>query len=238
MTDLGKLKWFLGMPFVTGKDYIEVNQTKYLEKILDRFRMSDCHARNTPYDPSIVNTVESDVLANATLYRDIVGTLIYIMTGTRPDMSYVVTKFSQCMSKPTKAHLNAAKHVLKYLKGTLDYGLRFDKSDEQSKLMGLCDSDWGSSEDRKSITGYCFQRHKFGPLISWKSKKQQTIALSSCEVEYVALTPAIILIYWDLRDEVKVGNVNLFFVPTRENPADIFTKPGSQKLKDLKFIRG
>ncbi|XP_042858896.1 secreted RxLR effector protein 161-like [Penaeus japonicus] len=164
-------------------DNIEGNQTKYLEKILDRFKMSDCHVRNTPCDPSIVTTsaVESDVLAYASLYREIVGSLIYIMTGTRPDICYVVTKLSQYKSKPTKAHLDAAKHVLKYLKGTLDYDLRFDKSDEQMKLMGFCDSDWGSSEDRKSITGYCFQLQKFGPLISWKSKKQHTIALSSCE---------------------------------------------------------
>ncbi|XP_042891557.1 uncharacterized mitochondrial protein AtMg00810-like [Penaeus japonicus] len=142
MTDLGKLKWFLGMSFATGKDYNKVNQ-KYLENFLDRFRMLDCHARNTPCDPSIVitYTVESDVLANANLYREIVGSLIYIMTGTRPDICYAVTKLSQYMSKPTKAHLNAAIHVRKYLKGTLDYGLRFDKSDEQMNLMGFCDSD-------------------------------------------------------------------------------------------------
>nr|XP_027239597.1 uncharacterized protein LOC113830591 [Penaeus vannamei] len=143
MTDLGKLNWFLGMSFVSGKDNIEVNQTKYVEKILDSFNMSDCYARNIPCDPSIVNTstVESDELANATLYREIVGSLIYIMTGTRPDLCYVVTKLSQYMSNPTKAQLNAAKHVLKYLKGTMMYGLTFKKSNESVQLQGYCDSD-------------------------------------------------------------------------------------------------
>jgi len=286
MTDLGKLNWFLGMSFVSGKDNIKVSQTKYVEKILDRFNMSDCYARNIPCDPSIVNTstVESDELANATLYREIVGSLIYIMTGTRPDLCYVVTKLSQYMSKPTKAQLNAAKHVLKYLKGTMMYGLTFKKSNESVQLKGFCDSDWGSSEDRKSISGYCFQLHKDGPLISWKSKKQQTVALSSCEAEYMAITYAIQeakflrqivsdllglklksvdlgvdnqgainlaknpvnhqrskhidIRYHFIRDEVEKGNVNLFYVPTQQNPADIFTKPMSQKLQAFNYIRG
>ncbi|XP_047482942.1 uncharacterized mitochondrial protein AtMg00810-like [Penaeus chinensis] len=242
MTDLGKLNWFLGMSFVTGKDYIEVNQTKYVEKILDRFNMSDCYARNIPCDPSIVNTstVESNELINATLYREVVGSLIYIMTGTRPDLCYVVSKLSQYMSKPTKAQLNSAKQVLKYLKGTMTYGLTFRKSNESIQLKGFCDSDWGSSEDRKSISGYCFQLHRDGPLISWRSKKQQTVALSSCEAEYMALTYAIQEAKFlrqtvsDL-DEVEKGNVKLFYVPTQQNPADIFTKPVNQKKEDEFF---
>lgn len=186
------------------------------------------------------------------------------MTGTRPDLCYVVTK-------PTKAQLNSAKHVLKYLKGTMTYGLTFRKSDESVQLQGFCDSDWGSSEDRKSISGYCFQLHNDGPLISWRSKKQQTVALSSCEAEYMALTYAIQeakflrqiisdlfglklksvdlgvdnqgarnpVNYHFIRDEVEKGNVKLFYVPTQQNPADIFTKPLNQKkLEVFKYIRG
>lgn len=188
---------------------------------------------------------------------------------------------SQYMSKPTKAQLNSAKHVLKYLKGTMTYGLTFRKSDESVQLQGFCDSDWGSSEDRKSISGYCFQLHNDGPLISWRSKKQQTVALSSCEAEYMALTYAIQeakflrqiisdllgfklksvdlgvdnqgarnpvnyqrskhidIRYHFIRDEVEKGNVKLFYVPTQQNPADIFTKPVNQKkLEVFKYIRG
>ena len=131
------------------------------------------------------------LLSDARKYREIVGSLIYIMIGTRPDLSYVVTKLSQHMSKPSEAHFNAAKRVLKYLKGTLDYSLKFCRNDEPLVLYGFSDSDWGNSEDRKSISGYCFKLQNSGPLISWKSKKQSVVALSSCEAEYIALTHTV-----------------------------------------------
>ena len=95
------------------------------------------------------------------------------------------------MSKPTKAHLGIAKHVLKYVKGKLDYCLKYKKSDSPIRLTGYCDSDWGSSEDRCSITGYSFQLSSHGPFISWRSKKQKVVALSSCEDEYMAMTCAM-----------------------------------------------
>ena len=83
---------------------------------------------------------------------------------------------SQHMAKPTNAHLQMAKHVERYLKGTIFYELKFQRSDV-FELSGFCDSDWGASEDRRSITtGYGFQLCKNGPLISWKSCKQQTVA--------------------------------------------------------------
>ena len=88
------------------------------------------------------------------------------MVGTRLDLCYVVTKLSQYMSKPTKAHLDLAKHVLRYLKGTMNIGLKFTKSNDPLKLTGYCDSDWGSSDDRHSTTGYCYKLNNNGPLIS------------------------------------------------------------------------
>ena len=98
--------------------------------------------------------------------------------------------------KPTNAHLNMAKNVLRYIKNTLNFCLRFMKGKGQMELSGCSDSDWGGSEDRRSITGYCFQlsvngRNVNDSLISWKSKKQQTVALSTCEAEYMALATAI-----------------------------------------------
>ncbi|CAB3992127.1 Hypothetical predicted protein, partial [Paramuricea clavata] len=83
-----------------------------------------------------------------------------------------------------------AKHVLRYLKGTIDNKLTFKKSKEGLSMHGYCDADWGSSEDRKSITGYVFKLSKDGPAISWKSRKQPTVALSTCEAEYMALAAA------------------------------------------------
>ncbi|XP_066941031.1 uncharacterized protein [Macrobrachium rosenbergii] len=155
--------------------------------------MNECNPKAIPCDFSVNKLIFSDSkeLANPKLYREIVGSLIYIMTGTRPDLSYVVTKLSQYMSNPTIAHLSLARHVLKYLKGTLYYCLTFKKSDDPLCLVGYCDLDWGTSEDRRSITGYCFKLCEGGPLISWKTKKQKVVSLSTCEAEYVAMTHAM-----------------------------------------------
>ena len=145
--------------------------------------MSDCKPKPSE---------DSEELTDPKLYRARVGSLIYVMTGTRPDLCYVVTKLSQKMYKPTQADLGAAKHVLRYLKGTQELGLTFKKSVSPLNLEGFCDSDWGASTtDRRSITGYNFQLSSTGPLISWKSHKQQTVALSTCEAECVALANAV-----------------------------------------------
>ena len=118
--------------------------------------------------------------------------LIYVMTGTRPDLCYAVTRLSQAMSRPTQLDLSMAKHVLRYLKGSQEQGLKFVKSRTSLKLAGFCDSNCGASvKDRRSITGYNFELTDKGPLIFWKSRKQQTVALSTCEAEYISLANAV-----------------------------------------------
>ena len=193
MKDLGRLSWFLNINFTFGTDSISMDQTKYIEKILNRFQMDGCKHRATPSELGVnkIITENSDDLADKQLYQEIVGSLIYVMTSTRPNLSFIVTKLSQYMSNPSNAQFNMAKHVLRYLKGTLEQKLTFTKSKEGINLHGFCDADWGSSEDRKSITGYVFKVTTIGPVISWKSRKQPTVALSTCEAEYMALASAI-----------------------------------------------
>jgi hypothetical protein len=113
------------MEFKFEDNCIKINQTKYIEKILDRFKMTDCNPKLIPCDLSVAKIISRDSkeLCDTRLYREIVGSLIYVMTGTRPDLSYVVTKLSQHMASPTKALFGIAKHVLKYLKGTISYNL-------------------------------------------------------------------------------------------------------------------
>ena len=208
------------------------------------------------------------------LYREIVGSLVYIMTATRPDLCYSVTNLSQHLAKPTLAHLNAAKHVLRYLKGTPSRNLVFRKTEEGLNLTGFCDADWGASEDRRSINGYGFRLSNHGPLVSWKSRKQPTVALSTCETEYMSLAAAVqeakflfqllesmgagnkdvfspVTLYCDnqgalalaknpvqhqrskhidiryhfVRSEIQKQLLNLVYVPSKDNLADIFTKP-------------
>ena len=99
-----------------------------------------------------------------------------------------MSKLSQSLAKPKTQDLVAAKHVLRYLKGTVDYELCFRKTDEVLSLIAFSDSDWASSvEDRRSTTGYCFSLTPQGPAISWKSRKQPTVALSTCEAEYICV---------------------------------------------------
>ena len=122
-------------------------------------------------------------------YREIVGSLIYAMTCTRPDLAFVVTRLSQSLEKPSEADWITVKHVMKYLKGSINQKLMYNKADN-IEISGFSDSDWASSHDRRSTTGYCFIMNSRSAVVSWKSKKQQTVALSSCEAEYMAITAA------------------------------------------------
>jgi hypothetical protein len=110
---------------------------------------------------------------NGTVYRQMLGSLNYLTT-TRPDISYSVSVLSQFMAKPHESHWNAAKAVLRYLKGTLDYGIKYtDASDVE--LTGYSDSDWaGNMDDRRSTTGYAFSIGS--RVVSWSSKKQPTVS--------------------------------------------------------------
>ena len=263
-------------------------QTRYIEKLLNRFNMKDCKPKATPSDLCVSKVMDSDSekLPDSKLYREMVGSLIYVMTCTRPDLCYIVTKLSQNLCNPTKAHLNMARHVLRYLKGTMNIGLTFRKQGSETlKLQGFCDSDWGASSDRRSITGYGFCLRGEGPLISWKSRKQQIVALSTCEAEYVALTSAIqeakflsqLLMdmnggtkttvvlnvdnqgaiclaknpvhhqrtkhidirYHFIRKEIQEGFIELKYVPSSDNVADLFTKPVSKdRFNKFSYMRG
>ena len=133
-----------------------------------------------------------DPLNDPTEYRTLVGALQYL-TLTRPDLSFSVNQLCQFLHCPTTDHLVAAKRVLRYLKGTLQFGLNFSKGSLQ--LNGFCDSDWtGSPDDRKSTSSYCIY---FGPyLISWSAKKQPVVARSSTEVEYRSMAFTVAELYW------------------------------------------
>ncbi|CAN6718772.1 unnamed protein product [Malus baccata var. baccata] len=125
--------------------------------------------------------------ANEAQYRQIVGSLLYLTT-TRPDIMYVACLLSRFMHCPTNKHLGTAKRVLRYVQGTLDFGLEYKKG-KGTILMGFCDSDWsGSEDDMKSTSGYAFT---FGSgVFSWSSVKQQCVALSTAEAEYISASEA------------------------------------------------
>ena len=186
MKDLGAITSFLGIDFKQSQGEIKINQSRFILKILQRFGMTDCKPRSTPCEQRFESTGVQ--MSEGRQYREIVGSLIYIMTCTRPDLSWIVSKLSQTLSNPKEGDLVAAKHVLRYLKGSINYGICFTKPNAELQVLAYSDSDWASClEDRRSTTGYCCTLNEKGPMISWKSKKQPTVALSSCEAEYVAL---------------------------------------------------
>ena len=163
-----------------------MDQKDYLTNKLKKFGLDDAKPRSTPCEVSEYESVDEAEIDDE--YGCMVGSIIYAMTCTRPDLSWVVTKLSQYMCNPQPVHKSMLKHVFRYLLGSLDRNLTFTKSTEL-RISGYSDADWGTSkEDRKSISGYYFTLNKDGPAISWKTKKQTTIALSSCESEYIALT--------------------------------------------------
>ena len=284
--DLGVLNYFLGINFQVNDDNIIMSQTKYVSKMLDKFDMSECKPKSMPCEIDVNNILRevSEPLDNPKLFRAIVGSLIYVMTCTRPDLCYVVTMLSQHMANPKVIHLSLAKHVLRYLKGTINYGLTFSRV-KDVEIIGFTDSDWGSSPDRRSISGYCYTLNSNGPLISWSSRKQRIVALSSSEAEYVAMTEAmkeanflrqlladmtgserqVVRLYADnqsaiklaenpchhkkskhidiryhfIRQEIADGIVNVKYIPTNDNVADMFTKPLSKtKILNFKMIYG
>ena len=155
---------------------------------MSKFKISDCKPKAVPCELGANKACETNgtEFENASLYREIVGSLICLMTCTRPDLCYVVTYLSQNLFKPLKTHYGMAKQVLRYIKGTPCRLLRFMRG-SQLKLMGYSDSDWARSIDRCSISGYAFKLCNESSLISWKTRKQSIVALSTCEAEYVAL---------------------------------------------------
>ncbi len=164
-----------------------MSQSKYILKVLKRFGLLECKPRSTPCEQKLDHHSDTDPV-DPKMYREVVGSLIYIMTCTRPDLSWVVSKLSQHLSEPNEKHWLTAKHVIRYLKGTIDHKLCYRKCDTNLKLGAYSDSDWAADlSDRRSTTGYCFSLTESGPPISWKSKKQTTVALSTCKAKYMAL---------------------------------------------------
>jgi len=126
-------------------------------------------------------------------YRSAVGSLIYLVTGTRPDKAVATGEVAKFCENPGKQHWGAVKRILRYLKGTMDVGLLFKPSNVS--LEGYCDADWaGDLDNRRSTTGYIFMIG--GVPVSWKSKRQQTVALSTAEAEYMALSDASREVTW------------------------------------------
>lgn len=184
MTDLGRMKYFLGVEVIQDDDGIFISQKKYAEDVLKKFGMEECNAVRNPMVPGNRMTKEGDGSSvDSTSFKQLVGSLRYL-TATRPDLIYSVNLVSRYMENPSEQHLSAAKRILRYVQGTREFGIQYKRGGEPS-LVGFVDSDYaGDEDDRKSTSGYAFMW--CGGAVSWASKKQPIVTLSTTEAEYVA----------------------------------------------------
>jgi hypothetical protein len=268
MSMMGELTYFLGLQIKQSEKGIFISQGKYVSDMLKKFDLTSCSSMKTPMAPPL--TLDKDSLGksvNVTLYRGMIGSMLYLK-ASRPDIMYSTCLCTLYQADPKESHLTDVKRIFRYLKGTPNLGLWYPK-DSGFDLIAYSDSNFsGCKLDRKSTTGGC--QLLGGKLISWTSKKQNSVSTSTAEAEYVAagsccaqvlwmrnqlldydLQLSKIPIYCDntsaiaiannpvlhyktkhieiryhfIRDHVMNGDVELHFVPTEYQLADLFTKP-------------
>lgn len=194
MTDMGPAHLYLGMQITRDRKHrtLLLNQKKYIQIVLERFNMTECNPVSTPMETGLklIHRVDKASPTEINQYQKLMGCLEYAAMATRPDITFSVHKLAQFASNPDISHLNAAKRILRYLKGSLSFCLVFSGGNKDKfELLGYTDADWaGDTTDRKSIGGYCFYLNQC--LISHMSKKQATVALSTAEAEMHAALQA------------------------------------------------
>ena len=268
MSMMGELTFFLGLQVSQRKDGIFINQAKYIKDLLKKFDLEDCSSAKTPMATATKLDEDSKgKKVDISVYRGMVGSLLYL-TASRPDIMFATCLCARFQSCPKESHMIAIKRIFRYLKGTPSLGLWYPK-DTGFNLVGYSDADYaGCRVDRKSTSGSC--QFLGSRLVSWYSKKQQSVSTSTAEAEYIAAgsccaqvlwirnqlrdyglvleripimcdnTSAISIVsnpvnhsrtkhidirYHFIREHAHNGTIELHYVPTDKQLADIFTKP-------------
>eukprot|EP00253_Pinus_taeda_P003572 PITA_03572 len=194
MKDMGLMHYFLGMEVWQKDGEVFVSQGMYANEILRRFHMEKCKPMQTPLASNWrkEDATSGEVVAT-TIYWQLMGSLMYLV-NTRPDLCFAMNQLSQAMVQPTKLFWKATKHKLRYLIGTSQYGLWYRRT-EGVKLQGFTNADWaGSPSNRKSTSKGIFNLGSVA--VSWYSRKQRLVALSSAEVEYMATSQVACEAIW------------------------------------------
>jgi hypothetical protein len=219
MKDLGIAKKFLGMEIEYGNDgSIKIHQCQYIQQLLERHGMGDCNAVATPLDTTVkLSSIKDDQApADPHEYASIVGGLMFAACVTRPDITCAVGQLSQFLNNPSSIHMHAAKRILRYLQGTSTLGITYRPP--PLRLHGYSDADWaGDMDTRRSTTGYVVMLNN--GAIAWKSRRQPTVALSTMESEYMALTEATKELKWVRTLLAELGYSN----GKTNQPTDLFS---------------
>lgn len=192
--DLGLLHFFLGIEFLTHPKGIIMSQRKYIAELLDEFDCASATPLITPLELNCkLSHDDGELLSTPSVYRRLIGKLNFLI-HTRPDIAFTVQFLSQYLQAPRQPHFDAAVHTLRYLKGTLEMGILLNDS-PSFKLQAFCDADWAACpHTRKSVSGFIVFMGQ--SPISWKSKKQQTVSLSSAEAEYRSMRRVCVELAW------------------------------------------
>jgi hypothetical protein len=225
MTDIGPIQQFLGIQVVRDRQArtIHINQAPYIESVLKRFQMDNCNGVSTPMEPNIQleaalpsYTASRDHLLE---YQQAIGSIMYAMLGTRPDLAFTVSTLSKYCSNPTPEHALAVRRTLRYLRKTINVGITYGGQENlaiqeaidgliTTGITGFTDSDWaGDRDSRKSTSGYVFLLH--GGAVSWKSTKQNVVATSSTEAEYIACSEAAKEALWIRRLHAEIKGTTI-----------------------------
>ena len=188
MKDMGAAKVMLGIEITRDRASrkVFIAQQEYITEVLKRFRMESTRTVSTPMDKSTLVQLDApgEQVGPNVPYRQAIGSLIYLVSCTRPDLAFTVRRLSQYLEKPKQQHWTAVKRVFRYLHSTRHQGILYNGK-QGVDVIGYADSDYaGCTSSRKSTSGYVFLLA--GGAVSWKSKKQTVVATSSCEAEYIA----------------------------------------------------
>ena len=194
------IKWcdaecFLGLEISRYTDGgVHICQSGYAKRILQRFHMVDCNPVSTPSNELQSSKINCDTSETLFPYREVVGSLMYLAVGTRPDICFALNNASRYMENPSNQNIKALKRILRYVKGTIYYGIHF-KSNLNNNFSLFNDADFaGDPDTRKSTSGYVFMMSS--GAVSWSSEKQRSVALSTTESEYIAAAQAVKQLIW------------------------------------------
>ena len=190
ITDLGEPLKIMGIEITRTKDSITISQKRYIELILQREGLTKANAVAMPLDPNVALELNPDGNAGdrSNSYARLLRELQFLANTTWPDIAYAVNRLASYTANPNMQHTTALKRVLRYLSGTRTYGITYSSNPQCPAILGYADAAYANADDLKSMSGYVFLAG--GGAITWRSKKQSTITLSSIEAEYVALSEA------------------------------------------------
>ncbi|KAJ6258122.1 hypothetical protein Dda_7037 [Drechslerella dactyloides] len=205
MTDLNEAKTFLGVSIERDrvKHTVKLHQQLAIDALLARYEMSDCNPVKTPLRTNLSAEEGTPLTGTAIVwYQQLIGQFMYLMVCTRPDLAFTVGRLAKYNASPKEGHAEAAKRVLRYLKGSKDLGIQLGGNPVE--LQGFSDSDWAGDEDDRESTGGHIWFYAGGPIV-WKSKKQTIVADGTWHAEYIAASEATKDLVWSKRLATDLG---------------------------------